>query len=267
MAGNINSINSNELINAFICGLSLGQNISGNNNSFMTAPMFGSAGGGDDSLDMIMGLLMATAVSGSFSGKPTGQFALPSAVKGFNNDPMAEIINLMSNIFSNPQNNSPATTTKNISNEKKHNSLKNESYNNYQLKPEQMNNAQIIADVMADEAKKHGKNPEETKQAIKIALMTALVESRLRNLNYGDRDSLGLFQQRANWGSKEERMNPETATRKFAKDLFGKNYMNMTPNDAAQAVQRSAFPFEYGKWEGVADKLLAGAYKQTDTMV
>jgi hypothetical protein len=56
----------------------------------------------------------------------------------------------------------------------------------------QLANAAIIATVGAGMGKK----------AIQIALMTAMQESGLRNLNYGDRDSLGLFQQRAPWGSR-----------------------------------------------------------------
>lgn len=86
---------------------------------------------------------------------------------------------------------------------------------------------------------------------IQIALITALVESRLVNVDYGDRDSLGLFQQRPSqgWGTPEQVMDPRYAATQFFQHLKGlgdKRYqMNM--GEAAQAVQRSAFPDRYGE--------------------
>lgn len=91
---------------------------------------------------------------------------------------------------------------------------------------------------------------------IQIALITAMQESRLRNLNYGDRDSLGLFQQRPSmaWGSREQVTDPVYAARAFFTgagsnrgllDIRGRN--NMTMSQAAQAVQRSAFPDAYAQ--------------------
>jgi len=84
---------------------------------------------------------------------------------------------------------------------------------------------------------------------IQIALITALTESGMRNLNYGDRDSLGIFQQRpsAGWGTPAQVTDPVYASRKFFSALKGlgdKRY-TMGMGQAAQAVQRSAFPDRY----------------------
>lgn len=94
---------------------------------------------------------------------------------------------------------------------------------------------------------------------ILIALMAALQESGLRNLNYGDRDSLGLFQQRpsAGWGTPQQIMNPVYAATKFFQSLSRiKNRNNMELWQAAQAVQISAFPRAYAKWEDTARGIL-----------
>lgn len=94
---------------------------------------------------------------------------------------------------------------------------------------------------------------------ITIGLMTAMQESSLRNLRYGDRDSLGLFQQRPSqgWGSVSQVTNPLYAARKFYSALGGvKNRDNLTMWGAAQAVQRSANPSAYAQWEGDAQRLL-----------
>lgn len=100
-----------------------------------------------------------------------------------------------------------------------------------------------------------------------VALATALQESTLRNLPYGDRDSLGLFQQRAAWGTVAERTDPATSARLFFSggragqpgllDIAG--WEAMTVTRAAQAVQRSAFPDAYAKWELTATRLLGAA--------
>lgn len=86
---------------------------------------------------------------------------------------------------------------------------------------------------------------------IQIALITAMVESGLRNVNYGDRDSLGLFQQRPSqgWGTPEQVMDPVYAARKFYSSLtaLGNRRFQMGMGEAAQAVQRSAFPDRYAE--------------------
>ncbi|MEU9061754.1 NlpC/P60 family protein [Streptomyces sp. NPDC048430] len=91
-----------------------------------------------------------------------------------------------------------------------------------------------------------------------IALATALQESALRNLDGGDRDSLGLFQQRPSqgWGTREQIMDPVYASTKFYKALKSlKNWEGMPVTVAAQKVQKSAFPDAYAKHEPLATAL------------
>lgn len=98
---------------------------------------------------------------------------------------------------------------------------------------------------------------------IVIALATAMQESSLRNLDWGDRDSVGLFQQRpiSGWGSIEQLTTPTHAARLFyggpsnpnrgftrgLLDIRGWESMGLT--QAAQAVQISGHPDAYAKWE------------------
>jgi len=106
---------------------------------------------------------------------------------------------------------------------------------------------------------------------IVIAFAAAMQESGLRNVNYGDRDSLGLFQQRQStgWGTPEQIMDPSTAARSFfggsgnphpglTKGLLDiSGWQSMTVSQAAQAVQLSAYPNSYGQWEASARAWLA----------
>lgn len=88
-----------------------------------------------------------------------------------------------------------------------------------------------------------------------VGIATAMQESGLRNLDYGDRDSLGLFQQRPSqgWGTEEEVRDPYYATRKFYNQLATiDGWEDMRVTDAAQAVQRSGFPEHYEKHAGEA---------------
>lgn len=90
-----------------------------------------------------------------------------------------------------------------------------------------------------------------------IAIMTAIQESSLRNLHYGDLDSLGLFQQRAGWGSVEQRTDPYESSILFYRALAQiSDRDTMAPTVAAQAVQRSAYPDAYAKWWGDAINIL-----------
>ncbi|OIQ86446.1 chromosome partition protein Smc [mine drainage metagenome] len=92
-----------------------------------------------------------------------------------------------------------------------------------------------------------------------IGMMTAIGESNLVNVNYGDvagPDSRGLFQQRANgaWGSYSDRMNPRIAATNFFRALLGvPGWETMAPTLAAHAVQRNANPYYYTPYwnEGV----------------
>lgn len=92
-------------------------------------------------------------------------------------------------------------------------------------------------------------------RALTIAIATAMQESRIRNIDYGDRDSLGIFQQRPSqdWGSPEEVMDPYYATNAFYDELVTiDGYQDMDITDAAQAVQRSAYPNAYAQHESLA---------------
>jgi hypothetical protein len=102
-------------------------------------------------------------------------------------------------------------------------------------------------------------------RATVIALATAQQESRLRNLDYGDRDSLGLFQQRPSqgWGSAEQVQDPVYAAGKFFDHLVevpGWETGRLT--EVSQEVQRSGFPEAYQQWESMASAL-AGALLDT----
>jgi len=120
------------------------------------------------------------------------------------------------------------------------------------LTAEQVANAATIAAVGRDRGL-----PE---RAVVIALATAQQESRLRNLDYGDRDSLGLFQQRpsSGWGTEAEVQDPVYAANKFYDHLVevpGWETGRLT--DVAQNVQRSGFPEAYQQWSELAEKLAA----------
>lgn len=87
-----------------------------------------------------------------------------------------------------------------------------------------------------------------------IAVMTAIGESTLNNVDFGDKagpDSRGLFQQRANgaWGTYAERMNPRTAATSFLKVLAQvPGWQQMAPTQAAHTVQRNADPNHYTRY-------------------
>jgi hypothetical protein len=120
----------------------------------------------------------------------------------------------------------------------------------YALEPQQLLNASIITDV----AMRRGL-PE---QAVIVALATAQQESKLKNLDYGDADSVGLFQQRPSqgWGSEEQILDPVYSSGKFFDALVKvRNWEGLTVAAAAQAVQRSAFPDAYTSWQPLGTAL------------
>ncbi|SDR69626.1 Peptidase family M23 [Friedmanniella luteola] len=91
-----------------------------------------------------------------------------------------------------------------------------------------------------------------------VGIATALQESTLRNLDHGDRDSVGLFQQRAGWGSAAVRMNPAKSSELFYAALKKvKGWRDLPVTVAAQRVQISAFPTAYAKHEKPATGLVA----------
>src|SRR5688572_27275543 len=94
------------------------------------------------------------------------------------------------------------------------------------------------------------------KQAVVVALATAYQESDLENLTGGDRDSIGLFQQRPSqgWGTPEQISDPRYAAGRFYSALLKvKGWQEMRVTDAAQAVQRSAYPELYEQHAGKAE--------------
>ncbi|MFC7492919.1 MULTISPECIES: hypothetical protein [unclassified Nocardioides] len=98
-------------------------------------------------------------------------------------------------------------------------------------------------------------------RAATIALATAYQESKLYNLETGDRDSLGLFQQRPSqgWGTTDEILDPVYATNAFYDGLAKVDgYESMQVTEAAQQVQRSGFPDAYADHEADA-RVLASA--------
>jgi hypothetical protein len=101
-------------------------------------------------------------------------------------------------------------------------------------------------------------------RAAVIAVATAMQESGLENISYGDRDSLGLFQQRPSmgWGSASQITTPSYAAGAFLSALAA--HQKGDPGWAgqplwatAQAVQRSGFPYAYAKWEKQAAQLVS----------
>lgn len=92
-----------------------------------------------------------------------------------------------------------------------------------------------------------------------IAVATAWQESRLRNLPGGDRDSVGLFQQRPSqgWGPAAEIADPVYASGRFYDALLKvPGWQNMSLTRAAQEVQYSGFPDAYAQWEPQATTLV-----------
>jgi LysM repeat protein len=123
------------------------------------------------------------------------------------------------------------------------------------MNQEMKQNAQVIYRV--------GKDLRVSDYGIVIALAAAMQESSLVNIDYGDRDSVGLFQQRPSqgWGTIAQIMDPRYSARAFFGGPTGpnagkirglldiKNWSTMSLAKAAQAVQISAFPDAYQKWE------------------
>jgi hypothetical protein len=97
-------------------------------------------------------------------------------------------------------------------------------------------------------------------RAKQIGIMTAIGESNLRNLDYGDTagpDSRGLFQQRSNWGSLGDRMDPFTAAFNFYHRMFGVvGWNTLPPTQVAHTVQGNADPDYYAKYFSRATKLV-----------
>ena len=114
----------------------------------------------------------------------------------------------------------------------------------YTLSPEQTSHATTIAAV--------GKRMGMPDHAVSVALAAALQESKLQNLQSGDRDSLGLFQQRPSqgWGTAEEILDPVYSINAFYDALEQVDgFEDMEITEAAQRVQHSAYPSAYADHE------------------
>ena len=114
-----------------------------------------------------------------------------------------------------------------------------------------------FASIIAGVAVRRGLPP----RAASIALATAYQETGIRNLDYGDRDSVGLFQQRPSqgWGTKKQLLDPDYAAGKFYDALVKiNNWQTDDINDVAQKVQRSGHPEAYNDHETDA-RVLASA--------
>ncbi|MBA2324262.1 MAG: hypothetical protein H0V92_09715 [Pseudonocardiales bacterium] len=122
----------------------------------------------------------------------------------------------------------------------------------FAMSVEQADNAATIAGV--------GRRLGMPDHAVSVAIATALQESNLRNLTYGDRDSLGLFQQRPSqgWGRSEQLTDTVYASTAFYQRLRQqRNWQRLEVTDAAQLVQRSAVPQAYAQWEPQARAIAA----------
>ncbi|WP_184485354.1 C40 family peptidase [Saccharopolyspora gloriosae] len=124
---------------------------------------------------------------------------------------------------------------------------------------EQMTNAQTITGIVEQR--------QLPQRAAVLALSTAIVESDLVNVHHGDRDSLGLFQQRPSqgWGSAEQVTNPVYATNTFLDHLVElDDWYEMPPGVAQQTVQASAFPDRYAPQEAPASELMNRFWRGPD---
>ena len=109
---------------------------------------------------------------------------------------------------------------------------------------------QIVSAIVSI-GKQRGLSP----RAWQIAIQAGMTESGLRNLGYGDRDSLGIFQMRPSmgWGTVAELQDIAYQINKFYDVLLSvPNWDQQRPGASAQAVERSAFPERYHRWEPMA---------------
>jgi hypothetical protein len=123
----------------------------------------------------------------------------------------------------------------------------------WQLYPSQASIAATIAGVAAQRAM--------PVRAITIAYAAALQESYLEDLRYGDRDSVGVFQQRPSqgWGTRHQLLDPVYASTRFFMALAAvPHYEQLRVYKAAQAVQHSADGTAYGQWVTQGADMAAG---------
>jgi hypothetical protein len=137
-----------------------------------------------------------------------------------------------------------------------HGSLPPGNYAGYTVDATQAQNASIIYNVAVDRSL--------APRAAAQGISTAIVESGLMNLNHGDRDSVGLFQQRPSqgWGTVAQIMDPTYSAGKFFDALVKvPNYQTGDFGLICQAVQRSAAPGKYGIQEAPAEAMVSAIQK------
>jgi hypothetical protein len=120
------------------------------------------------------------------------------------------------------------------------------------------------ADIAAVTAREHLSS-----RALTIAYATGFQESKLENLTYGDRDSVGIFQQRPSegWGSKTKLEDPVYASQAFFGALVKvPHYTTIPVYEAAQAVQQSAYGYAYQQYAKTGEQM-AAAYTATPAAV
>ncbi|MBV9650985.1 MAG: C40 family peptidase [Pseudonocardiales bacterium] len=120
------------------------------------------------------------------------------------------------------------------------------------LDPEQ----RAIAELIIAIGKQRGLPP----RAWQIAIQAGMTESRLHNLHYGDRDSLGIFQMRPSqgWGTVAQVTDPVYEINKFYDVLLRvPGWETQRPGDTAQDIERSAFPLRYHQWEPLAVNVIS----------
>jgi hypothetical protein len=130
----------------------------------------------------------------------------------------------------------------------------------YTLSPDQANNAATIAAV--------GLRMGMPDRAVTVALATAMQESKLTNLDGGDRDSAGLFQQRPSqgWGTYDQVIDTVYSSTTFYDHLRAeRGWTGVSINEAAQRVQHSGVPDAYGKWESEARAAATALTGETPT--
>jgi hypothetical protein len=101
-------------------------------------------------------------------------------------------------------------------------------------------------------------------KVILAAVEAGLVESNLNNCANGDRDSVGVFQQRPSWGSFAQRTDVAHASRSFLVKAIARENRYSTAGRLAQAVQASAFPYRYDTRERQAQTLIAAVRSAPD---
>lgn len=119
---------------------------------------------------------------------------------------------------------------------------------------DQLQIAQLIVSI--------GQARGENSKTILAALEAGWVESNFRNLNYGDRDSLGVMQQRPSqgWGTTAQLLDPNYAINAFYDAADRVNAASLSAGQLAQKVQRSAYPARYDAAESTVSSLLPGSF-------